>query len=200
LGVVLNRAAAVLVSLPSITTRTVDIRLEPSIVHDGVKVRKEKGGARHHPPARAWPMPPEDAELEQASAMFRALGDPARLRLLARLASGEVCVTELAEFEDEKLTTVSARLKTLHDVTLVKRRREAKHIYYSLSDTHVLRLVEKSSMLPKGENRGFPSDSKRKEKRHDHLHREAPSQPYPQARSELRAYGGPARRACRLPA
>jgi hypothetical protein len=40
------------------------------------------------------------------------------------------------------LGTVSARLKTLHDVRLVKRRREAKHIYYSLSDTHVLRLVE----------------------------------------------------------
>jgi ArsR family transcriptional regulator len=74
--------------------------------------------------------------------MFRALGDPARLRLLARLASREVCVTELAELEDEKLTTVSARLKTLQDVRLVKRRCEAKHIYYSLSDTHVLRLVE----------------------------------------------------------
>jgi ArsR family transcriptional regulator, lead/cadmium/zinc/bismuth-responsive transcriptional repressor len=61
--------------------------------------------------------------------------------LLARLASREVCVTQLAE-QDEKLTTVSARLKALHDVRLVKRRREAKHIYYSLSDTHVLRLVE----------------------------------------------------------
>jgi ArsR family transcriptional regulator len=96
----------------------------------------------HHHPARRRPKPPDRAELEQASAMFRALGDPARLRLLARLASGEVCVTELAELENEKLTTVSARLKTLHDVRLVKRRREAKHIYYSLSDTHVLRLVE----------------------------------------------------------
>jgi ArsR family transcriptional regulator, lead/cadmium/zinc/bismuth-responsive transcriptional repressor len=74
--------------------------------------------------------------------MFQALGDSARLRLLARLAGGEICVSELAELEGEKLTTVSARLKTLHDVRLVKRRREAKHIYYSLSDTHVLRLVE----------------------------------------------------------
>jgi DNA-binding transcriptional ArsR family regulator len=74
--------------------------------------------------------------------MFQALGDSARLRLLARLASGEICVSELAELEGEKLTTVSARLKTLHGVRLVKRRREARHIYYSLSDTHVLRLVE----------------------------------------------------------
>jgi DNA-binding transcriptional ArsR family regulator len=105
-------------------------------------MRKKKGRTRHHHPARSWPELPDRAELEHASAMFRALGDPARLRLLARLASSEVCVTELAQSEDEKLTTVSARLKTLHDVRLVKRRREAKHIYYSLSDTHVLRLVE----------------------------------------------------------
>jgi ArsR family transcriptional regulator, lead/cadmium/zinc/bismuth-responsive transcriptional repressor len=102
----------------------------------------KKGGIRHHHRARSWPKLPDRAELEQASAMFQALGDSARLRLLARLASGEICVSELAELEGEKLTTVSARLKTLHDVRLVKRRREAKHIYYSLSDTHVLRLVE----------------------------------------------------------
>lgn len=74
--------------------------------------------------------------------MFRALGDPARLRLLARLARGEVCVSDLAELEDDNLTTVSARLKTLYAVRLVKRRREAKHIYYALSDDHVLQLVE----------------------------------------------------------
>jgi ArsR family transcriptional regulator len=104
---------------------------------------KQKGRIKHHHhPVRSWPKLPDLSELEHASAMFRALGDMARLRLLARLAGGEVCVTELAVSEGEKLTTVSARLKTLHDVRLVKRRREAKHIYYSLSDTHVLRLVE----------------------------------------------------------
>ena len=97
---------------------------------------------RHRHPAGSWPKLPDALELEHASAMFRALGDPARLRLLARLASGEVCVTELAELEDEKLTTVSARLQTLLAVRLVKRRREAKHIFYALSDAHVLRLVQ----------------------------------------------------------
>jgi ArsR family transcriptional regulator len=47
----------------------------------------------------------------------------------------------LAELENEKLTTVSARLQTLHEVRLVKRRRAAKHIYYALSDSHALQLV-----------------------------------------------------------
>jgi DNA-binding transcriptional ArsR family regulator len=107
---------------------------------------KEKpAGLDHRHPARSWPKLPDGAELEDASAMFRALGDPFRLRLLARLAGGEVCVSELAELEGDKLTTVSARLKLLHAVRLVKRRREAKHIFYALSDGHVLQLV-KSAM------------------------------------------------------
>jgi len=49
---------------------------------------------------------------ELASAMFRALGDSLRLQPLTRLASGEVCVTELAELKRQKVTTVSARLQT----------------------------------------------------------------------------------------
>jgi ArsR family transcriptional regulator len=73
--------------------------------------------------------------------MFRALGDPERLRLLVRLAEGEACVSELAEHEGEKITTVSARLKTLYAVRLVKRRREARHVFYALADEHVLPLV-----------------------------------------------------------
>jgi len=96
----------------------------------------------HRHAARSWSKLPGAAELEKASAMFRALGDPARLRLLARLAGSEVCVTELADSENEKLTTVSARLRTLHEARLVKRRREAKHIYYAPLDKHVLQLVQ----------------------------------------------------------
>jgi ArsR family transcriptional regulator len=101
----------------------------------------ERHSGHHHTP-RSHPKPPAGQQLEGASAMFRALGDPSRLRLLARLADGEICVSELAELENDKLSTISARLKTLHAVRLVKRRREAKHIFYALSDVHVLQLVE----------------------------------------------------------
>lgn len=84
---------------------------------------------------------PSRAQIEASAAIFQALGDAQRLRLLVRLAEGEACVSELAEQEGEKITTVSARLKTLHAVRLVKRRREAKHVYYTLADEHVLPLV-----------------------------------------------------------
>jgi len=53
--------------------------------------------------------------------MFRALGDPERLRLLRRLAERQACMSELAEDEGEKITTVSTRLKTLSVVHLVRR-------------------------------------------------------------------------------
>jgi DNA-binding transcriptional ArsR family regulator len=42
-------------------------------------------------------------------------------------------VSELAEAEGEKITTVSARLKTLAGVGLVRRRCEAKHVFFTLN-------------------------------------------------------------------
>jgi DNA-binding transcriptional ArsR family regulator len=110
--------------------------------NDGALMSKGPRIEKHRHPPRSRPKLPGRPELERAAVMFRALGDPARLRLLTRLAGSEICVTELADLDDEKLTTISARLQTLHEARLVKRRREAKHIYYALLDTHVLRLVQ----------------------------------------------------------
>ena len=94
--------------------------------------------SRHggHPPRPVVRLPPR-VQIEAAAEMFRALGDPERLRLLVRLAAGEACVSELAQDEGEKITTVSARLKTLFAAHLVKRRREAKHVFYALADDHL---------------------------------------------------------------
>lgn len=84
---------------------------------------------------------PAEATIESAALMLRAAGDAARLRILLLLAGGERCVTELSDEEGEKVATVSARLKLLHSARLVKRRREAKHIYYALADHHVAGLL-----------------------------------------------------------
>lgn len=75
--------------------------------------------------------------------MSRALGEPSRLRLLARLADGEVCVSELAESEDEKIITriSAAQGPACGAAGDNKGRREAKHVYYSLWDHHVLKPV-----------------------------------------------------------
>jgi len=81
-------------------------------------------------------------QLEIAARMCQAMSDPSRLRLLLRLAEKERCVSELVAHEQAKLSSVSARLQTLHNAALVSRRREAKHIYYALADDHVRELLD----------------------------------------------------------
>ena len=80
-----------------------------------------------------------DDTLEKAARIFRALGDPSRLRLLTILSEGEACVSELAD--QDQLSTVSQRLRTLRSENLVSRKRNGKHIIYGLSDDHVLDMI-----------------------------------------------------------
>ncbi|ABI57122.1 ArsR/SmtB family transcription factor [Alkalilimnicola ehrlichii MLHE-1] len=92
-----------------------------------------------HHTARLPELPSPEA-LNQAAEMFRAMGDPERLRLLTMLQGGERCVGELVG-ENDKLSTVSARLQSLHRARLLHRRREARHIFYRLADEHVAELL-----------------------------------------------------------
>jgi len=97
--------------------------------------------AEEHSPERS-PRPfVDDAALERASRLFRAIGEPARLRILSRLAQGEMCVTELAASEGESLSTISQRLRVLRSENIIVRRRRGKHINYGLADQHVMDLV-----------------------------------------------------------
>lgn len=57
---------------------------------------------------------------------FAALADPTRRRILAQLAKGEECVTELAKPHDMSLAAVSKHLIVLEKAGLVKRRREGR--------------------------------------------------------------------------
>ncbi len=63
---------------------------------------------------------------DRLSATFAALADPTRRAILARLASGERSVTELAEPFDISLPAVSKHLKVLERVGLVARSRDAQ--------------------------------------------------------------------------
>ena len=73
--------------------------------------------------------------------LFKALSDERRLRTLELLAEGEACASEIAATFDEPLSTVSHRMKLLEAAGLVARRREGRHIHFSLVDEHVLHLV-----------------------------------------------------------
>lgn len=81
-----------------------------------------------------------DQKLEKTARIFRALADPARLRLLTVLSEGSACVSELAS--EDQLSTVSQRLRTLRSENLVKRHRQGKHLIYDLADDHVLEMIQ----------------------------------------------------------
>lgn len=83
---------------------------------------------------------------ERAASIFRALGDPQRLRLLLLLEAGQCCVSEIASALDEPLPAISQRLRVLKSERVVRSRREGKHIYYALADEHISRLVTNGVM------------------------------------------------------
>jgi DNA-binding transcriptional ArsR family regulator len=63
---------------------------------------------------------------DRLSATFAALSDPTRRAILARLASGETSVTELAQPFAMSLPAISKHLKVLERAGLIVRGREAQ--------------------------------------------------------------------------
>jgi DNA-binding transcriptional ArsR family regulator len=64
--------------------------------------------------------------MDQLSTTFAALADPTRRAILARLASGERSVTELAAPFDMSMPAVSKHLRVLERAGLIVRGREAQ--------------------------------------------------------------------------
>jgi DNA-binding transcriptional ArsR family regulator len=65
-------------------------------------------------------------QTDPLSLTFAALADPTRRAILARLATGELSVTELAQPFDMSLAAVSKHLQVLERAGLVARRRDAQ--------------------------------------------------------------------------
>ena len=92
-----------------------------------------------HNDTPAWePLTRGALDAEQAGAfapMFKALGDPVRLRLLSMIASaggGEVCVCDLTGSFALTGPTISHHLKVLREAGLVDSDRRGTWVYYRL--------------------------------------------------------------------
>ena len=68
----------------------------------------------------------ETVSSDRLSGVFAALADPTRRAILARLASGEATVTELAEPFAMSLPAVSKHLKVLQRAGLIEQGRQAQ--------------------------------------------------------------------------
>jgi DNA-binding transcriptional ArsR family regulator len=82
------------------------------------------------------------SELNRLASTYKVLGDPTRLRMVAALAGGEMCVCDLAAFLGFSDSAVSHHLRRLKDLALVKSRRDGQVLYYTLDDDHVAELLQ----------------------------------------------------------
>jgi ArsR family transcriptional regulator, lead/cadmium/zinc/bismuth-responsive transcriptional repressor len=81
------------------------------------------------------------ATVEAIAETFRVLGDPTRVRILDVLATGELCVYDLAALVGMSGSAVSHQLRLLRGMRLVRPRRAGRHVFYSLDDQHIVDLL-----------------------------------------------------------
>ena len=85
---------------------------------------------------------PTDDKIEEMGARFKVISEPSRLKILLALSGGELCVEHITQAVNGNQSAVSHQLKTLKDNKIIKSRREGKNILYSVSDRHILTMIE----------------------------------------------------------
>jgi len=78
------------------------------------------------------------------AALFKALSDPTRVRIIAALSEGERCVYDLAQILGMTHSAISHQLQTLRALRVVRYRKEGRHVFYALDDEHIRDLFQQS--------------------------------------------------------
>jgi ArsR family transcriptional regulator len=74
-----------------------------------------------------------DARLQSLDRVFKALGDPTRVRILGLLAAGEICVCHIHESLRLSQPLVSRHLAYLRRAGLVEARKQGIWVHYRLA-------------------------------------------------------------------
>jgi ArsR family transcriptional regulator len=79
--------------------------------------------------------------------LFKALGDPFRVRLLLSLSEQEACVCHLERLLGKRQAYISQHLMSLRGADIVTAHRKGKYIFYRLKDTEVLDLIRHAAVI-----------------------------------------------------
>ena len=88
-------------------------------------------------------IPPKE-NIQQMVDIFKALGDPTRLKIVLALLNQEHCVCDIAVICNQTDSAISHQLRILRTMKILKNRREGKIIYYTIDDDHVISLINMS--------------------------------------------------------
>lgn len=89
---------------------------------------------------RAKRILPKGNECGKISDIFKALGDPNRLKVVKALTAGELCSSDVAQIMEMENSTVSHQLKYLKNSGIISSRKEGKFIYYKIENECVKKL------------------------------------------------------------
>ncbi len=83
-----------------------------------------------------------EGDIDFLASIYKALGDPTRLRIIYVLSKSSLCVCDIATLLDMTQSAISHHLRILRNLNLVKFKRDGKLVIYSLDDEHVEKILE----------------------------------------------------------
>ena len=98
--------------------------------------------SREHSVNPGFDAGPNDPNLKRASSVLKAMSNQHRLKVLCQLASGEKSVGELETIVGLSQSALSQHLARLRREHLVKTRRQAQTVFYSLDGDEAPRIIE----------------------------------------------------------
>lgn len=72
---------------------------------------------------------------------MKAISHPLRLKILCVLGEQEVSVQDIVEAVGTSQSNISQHLAILRDKGILRSRKEANHVFYSVSDQRTLQLI-----------------------------------------------------------
>lgn len=101
--------------------------------------------------------------MSDLTAVFKALSDETRLRIIKLLERGELCVCDITAALAMVQPKVSFHLSTLKEAGLIKDRKQGKWIHYSLNEKDLFRRMLILSACERMQDKESAADRKRLE-------------------------------------
>ena len=109
----------------------------------------QRSAPKHQQPHTS--QPPDRKVLRRQAEVFKALGHPGRVAIVAALGDGEVCACDLAAVAGCSASTTSRHLTVLRSAGLIADERRGNQIFYRLVFPCVLSFAQCISRIEAGE-------------------------------------------------